>query len=453
MSQQKDITVLSKKIFDFVKEDLLSLGEKYGYEDSDLQKNLSLRPVVLVLGNYSSGKSTLINQFLGCSVQNTGQAPTDDCFTVIINENDDSKPDGSHGPVSLLEEREGSVLVSDKDFPFGQFKKFGQKFVSHFRFKKVIHCSKLGRMMIIDTPGMLDSVSEKDRGYDYQKVVGEFARIADIVLILFDPHKAGTIRESYASLRETLPDSTYEDRMIFVLNRIDECGNLNDLLRVYGTLCWNVSQMTGRKDIPRILLTYSRDAAQNIEGKEYLRFLDNQLVELENNIIDAPKKRLDHVVMHVDDYVSKLKLILEMLQGYFAKRSLLVMKFHFISIFSFLLVSALFGTYIEYVKPFGVVGRYYHLGMVIVLFMGGILLSNLSFYKIYFPIWRKKNKKAISEIELEHVSAEELQFAKDMALKYLRESEKISPSSIGKDLKRLSLFQNEILVKVKELLR
>ena len=43
-----------------------------------------------------------------------------------------------------------------------------------------------------------------------------------------------------------------------MLNWIDECSSLNDLLRVYGTLCWNLSQITGRKDIPMIRLTYSR---------------------------------------------------------------------------------------------------------------------------------------------------------------------------------------------------
>ena len=73
---------------------------------------------------------------------------------------------------------------------------------------------------------------------------------AGLVLVLFDAHKAGTVREAYKSIRETLTAHTSEDRIIFVLNRIDECTTFNDLLRVYGTLCWNLSQITGRKDIP-----------------------------------------------------------------------------------------------------------------------------------------------------------------------------------------------------------
>jgi EH domain-containing protein 1 len=52
---------------------------------------------------------------------------------------------------------------------------------------------------------MLDSITERDRGYNYQDVIGDLAQIADLVLVLFDPHKAGTVREAHTSLRDTLP--------------------------------------------------------------------------------------------------------------------------------------------------------------------------------------------------------------------------------------------------------
>merc|ERR1712157_201330 len=113
--------------------------------------------------------------------------------------------------------------------------------------------------------------------------IGEMAKLADLILVLFDPHKAGTIRETYQSLRETLPASTYEDRVMFVLNRVDECENLNDLLRVYGTLCWNLSQMTGRKDIPHVHLTYAGETAIT-KKPDFLSHLSNQRAELKEAI-------------------------------------------------------------------------------------------------------------------------------------------------------------------------
>jgi len=41
------------------------------------------KPMVFVLGNHSSGKSTFINYVAGRKVQATGVAPTDDGFTII----------------------------------------------------------------------------------------------------------------------------------------------------------------------------------------------------------------------------------------------------------------------------------------------------------------------------------------------------------------------------------
>ena len=64
---------------------------------------------------------------------------------------------------------------------------------------------------------MLDAVTENNRGYEYQKVIGELASLADVVLMLFDAHKAGTIRESYESLKNTLPQKTFEIELFLFL--------------------------------------------------------------------------------------------------------------------------------------------------------------------------------------------------------------------------------------------
>ena len=56
----------------------LLAGAAVGSDDE-----LVFRPMVLVLGNHSSGKSTFINHLLGRHVQKTGRAPTDASFTII----------------------------------------------------------------------------------------------------------------------------------------------------------------------------------------------------------------------------------------------------------------------------------------------------------------------------------------------------------------------------------
>lgn len=168
---------------------------------------------------------------------------------------------------------------------------------------------------------MLDSITERDRGYDYQEIIGDLAQMADLVLVLFDPHKAGTVRETHTSLRDTLPAKTFEDRVLFVLNRIDECASLIDLLQVYGTLCWNLSQMTGRKDIPPIRLTYSPHVLNSPAGElgsdqAYLQYLDNQRLEVKEAVLQAPRFRLDNLATFVETHGERLSHLLEALVSY-----------------------------------------------------------------------------------------------------------------------------------------
>lgn len=303
---------LRSELLGLVEGTLSPVAQHYGYSEIPLETHIKWRPIVLVLGNYSSGKSTLINELLGFQVQETGQAPTDDSFTVLTYDDDSS------GPLRVTEERDGKVLLNDPQYPFLNLKKHGQRFAAHFRLKRV-NSPFLRHLALIDTPGMLDSLAENDRGYDYQGVIGDLAQIADLVLVLFDPHKAGTIRESYASLRHTLPSRTFEDRVIFVMNRIDECENLNDLLRVYGTLCWNLSQMLGRKDIPQIRLTYANQAGSGSKP-EYLKFLENQRQDLFKQISEAPRYRLDHLTAYAEMHAERLVQLLEVLVTYEQRR-------------------------------------------------------------------------------------------------------------------------------------
>jgi len=315
MYRENYINSLRAEMVATVEENLTPVAKKYGYSDVPLESTIKWRPMVLILGNYSSGKSTLINEFLGADIQAIGQAPTDDSFTIITY--DDSADENDE--IQVTQERDGKFLLNDPDYPFEILKKHGQRFAAHFRLKKV-NSPFLKNLALIDTPGMLDSITERDRGYDYQEVIGDLAQLADLVLVLFDPHKAGTVRESHTSLRETITSRTFEDRVLFVLNRIDECASLSDLLQVYGTLCWNLSQITGRKDIPSILLTYSSRAAKNSNSNEenrgFLYNLENQRQKLKNSVLEAPRYRLDNLATFVETHTERLDHFLEAILSY-----------------------------------------------------------------------------------------------------------------------------------------
>ncbi len=286
-----------------VEKKLAPVFNYYNFDFDSLKTTLKRDSIVLIIGNYSSGKSTLINELLGRDIQRTGQAPTDDSFTIIT----------SGGP----EESDtlGATMVRDENLPYTRFREFGEKFISHFRMKK-IDAPALEKMSIIDSPGMLDAETEKDRGYNYLQVVGEFARLADLVVLMFDLQKPGTIKETYSTIRDTLPDASCEDRIIFAMNRIDECDSLSDLVRSYGTLCWNLSQMTGRKDIPRIFLTYSP-----VKNREKLDLNDfhNERNELKESILSAQIFRYHHLLENIESQVNELKMVAEAMARVFDK--------------------------------------------------------------------------------------------------------------------------------------
>lgn len=317
MTKSSSTEVLIKELGSILRWRLNSTFRRYGVSLDAVLTPLKWKPLVLVIGNYSSGKSTFINELLGRPVQRSGQAPTDDCFTII------SRPFDGGG------EREvpGSTVVNDERLPFMVLRQFGETLISHLRLKEV-DVPLLGDMAIIDTPGMLDSVTEKDRGYDYLGVVGELARLADLVILMFDPHKAGTIKETYQAIRSTLPGSTGEDRVLFVLNRIDECDNVTDLVRSYGTLCWNLSQMTGGKDMPRIYLTFAAghryQTAEEVVAVESeasgmapgVEIWSSERDELKKAVMDAPRMRLNHIHQEIDRGVRELALVVEAMASF-----------------------------------------------------------------------------------------------------------------------------------------
>jgi len=303
MKDEKAAKALIKKLDKLLRSRMAPIYKRYGVSMQDVLTPLMWKPLVLVIGNYSSGKSTFINELLDMPVQRTGQAPTDDCFTILT-----CPAEGESE-----EEVPGGIVVNDERLPFAPLMPFGEKLFAHLRLKKV-KSPILENFAIIDTPGMLDSVTEKDRGYDYLGVIGELARLADLIILMFDPHKAGTIKETYQAIRSTLPGSTGEDRVLYVLNRIDECDNVPDLVRSYGTLCWNLSQMTGRKDIPRLYLTFA--AKEGDSPPQGVESWVSERDELKRAVETAPTMRINHVFQEAERGVRELDLQAEALAAF-----------------------------------------------------------------------------------------------------------------------------------------
>lgn len=379
---------LQKQLQTKVKKKLEPLFAKYKMDFGGIDSALKWKPIVLIIGNYSSGKSTLINELVGQNIQRTGQAPTDDSFTIITSD-----------PGVEEHETPGSTLVNDENLPFKSFRRFGEKLISHICMKQ-ISSPILENVAIIDSPGMLDATSENDRGYDYMMVLGEFAKMADLIVLMFDPHKAGTIKESYDAIRNTLPEKSGEHRIVFVMSRIDECDNLSDFTRSYGTLCWNMSQMTGRKDIPHIYLTY---APSVVDPSTVAKGWPQERDQLIEKIKRAPGFRINHILEDIDRQVNEVQIVAEAVGEFINRANKLFWKFSNVTmvvaivlfLFGDVILNAMFSlpeeTLVNSIRNGGL--NLSHFIVPGILALSTILIGSFSYSKIAF---RRVLKKALA---------------------------------------------------------
>lgn len=250
------------------------------------------RPLVLVIGNHSSGKSTLINFLLDRDVQATGVAPTDDGFTVI-----------AFGPED--DEKDGAALVGNPDKGFADLEQFGPTLVGHLKLK-VRGAPILKRLTLVDSPGMIDSAdAEVGRGYDFVEVVRWFAEQADVVILLFDPEKPGTTGETLTVLTAAL--ASLEHKVVFALNKVDCFESIHDFAKAYGALCWNLAKAIPRKDVPRIYNMYLPGPWTHRVDALPLDDFDRAREEVIQEIHHAPRRRVDNILTRLYDQARRLR--------------------------------------------------------------------------------------------------------------------------------------------------
>ena len=230
-----------------IRSSVQALSDKFkGPLEEATQKN-TLLPFVFLLGNHSSGKSSFINYVCQRKIQTAGVAPTDDTFTIIC-------------PGSADSDRDGPAVIGDPDMGFQGLRSFGPQLIHHTQLK-VRSSTALNDFCIVDTPGMIDSPMRRDsdginrpaamdRGYDFEGVCRWYAERADVILLFFDPDKPGTTGETLSILTNSLVGQDY--KLHIILNKADQFRKIHDFARAYGSLCWNLSKVIQRKDLPRI---------------------------------------------------------------------------------------------------------------------------------------------------------------------------------------------------------
>ena len=272
----KVVRELKKLYFD----SLVDIEKKFYFNElhrrAMLPAELSSKPTILLLGQYSTGKTTFIRHLIGCDYpsMHIGPEPTTDKFVAVV-----------HG----AEEKyiKGSALIAVKDLPFQGLHEFGDGFLNKFEAAIVNDEVKGNNLLkdvnIIDTPGVLSGEKQRtQRGYEFSKVSKWFAERSDLILLMFDAYKLD-ISDEFKSVMEGL--KPHEDKVHCVLNKADSLDT-ESLMRVYGALLWNLGKILSGAEVTRIYVGSFQD--KEISRPEFTSLFEKDRDVLMKHLKDLP---------------------------------------------------------------------------------------------------------------------------------------------------------------------
>lgn len=311
---------------------LLPLEQKYssfGIPEEIREAEFEAKPMVLLLGPYSTGKTTFITHLLGGDFPGAhiGPEPTTDRFMALVHgtsegvtayndtavEKDDDYVKEDEDPHSWLEKEKrqlpgrvmkGNTLTVTPELPFASLANFGSAFLNHFE-GSICSSPLLRNLTMIDTPGVLSGEKQRSRSYNFSETTKWFADRSDLILLLFDAHKLD-LSDEFKEVVETIrPDN--DDKIRCILNKADSVSR-EQLVRVYGSLMWSMGKLFDSPEVARVYTgSYWDEPLQHddfqrmFESDEWL--LIDELMNLPavsaERKVNAMVKRIRMVKVHI----------------------------------------------------------------------------------------------------------------------------------------------------------
>ncbi|CDJ45733.1 EH protein, putative [Eimeria brunetti] len=249
--------------------------------------DFAAKPMVMVLGQYSTGKTTFVQHLLERDYPGLriGPEPTTDKFVAIM-----------EGPMDQV--IPGNTAVVDPTKPFSQLSNFGNIFLQRFECS-MLPCVVLNGLTLIDTPGVLSGNKQTSRGYDFEAVVQWFAERVDLILLIFDAHKLDISDEFRRCIHALRGNDT---KIRIVLNKADMVS-YQQLMRVYGALMWSLGKVISSPEVARVYIgSFWNNPLQNDENR---KLFEAEANDLYSDIARVPR---DAAIRKLNDFIKRARL-------------------------------------------------------------------------------------------------------------------------------------------------
>jgi len=254
-------------------------------EDVDFES----KPMVLLLGQYSVGKSTFISHVIKRSYPGAhiGPEPTTDRFVAVMFDKQDQVIPGN-------------ALCVSADKPFRALNKFGASFLNRIE-ASLCNSKVLELMTLIDTPGVLSGEKQRiGRNYDFSAVIEWFASRVDRILLLFDAHKLD-VSDEFKRTIEALKG--HDDKIRVVLNKADSVSP-KQLMRVYGALMWSLGKVVKTPEVLRVYIGSFWDKPVN-PAHENAALFASEMADLMSDLESLPR---NSAMRKVNDLIKRARL-------------------------------------------------------------------------------------------------------------------------------------------------
>jgi len=197
------------------------------------------KPLIVLLGPWSGGKSTMMNYLLGTeytknAFKSTAEPSPGFNFNIAM-----------YGDVD--EDIDGTELSAE--WAFSSLQKFGLEFMKKIRGKKLKN-KLLEKATFAEIPGVLETgtIKKVDRRYPFNDACQWFIDHADLIIMVYDYSKLDIGPETEALLDQL---KGRESQVRIVLNKADEI-TAEELLKIQGNLVWNVSPLMASIEPPTL---------------------------------------------------------------------------------------------------------------------------------------------------------------------------------------------------------